>query len=256
MSLSKILEEIKQVKPVAEEKIEGGNLDTLAGRRGRKRSAEERLSGLKTSYVEELRSTAVFILAVGSGNKEFEAVAKENFKCFTANPESFYRDLANRIPATIYQNKTAMGEVFDVVGRHLEDKAGELSILGYPQYIFNQKYSRHLNDQEDLVSFLKDTINEQVGAEVVGIQTIHDIFEEAINVGHEGKITPIVLSTNDEKLATELKDSLHRIGSRAFLVSVGKRPKNSKLPEGSLAIKDVTKESVEGVLTNIKNSIK
>jgi hypothetical protein len=60
MSLSKVLEQIKQVKPFAEEDISVGPRETYQGREGRQRNAIGQLKDLKDQYTNELRTTAVF----------------------------------------------------------------------------------------------------------------------------------------------------------------------------------------------------
>lgn len=87
MSLEQILKEIKEVKPFAEGDAEDGPIETLAGRRGRKVQATERLKQLKRQYIRDL---------------------------------------------------------FDVLGRYLEDKANELDISEYPQLIFKDRYTSEI----------------------------------------------------------------------------------------------------------------
>jgi hypothetical protein len=195
-------------------------------------------------------------LVCGSAKGEFSEVASTEFKCFTADPEGFYKDLANRLPAELYTNRTPAGNLFDIMGRHLEDKANEMQIVGYPQLIMKQQYDRTLNGKEDFVNLIKEAINDQVGSEIAGLHAVRSIVDSAIKSEHGGRITPIVMITDDEKLALDLNSTLGRIGSRSFLIVAGKGSKTVKATEGTFVVKEVTKENVENVLTNVSKLCK
>lgn len=258
MSLSKLVEQIKSVKVFANEDVNSGPIETLNGRRGRKNQAIEQLRVLKNQYKTELTESAVFIIVTGEKREAFTASAVENFKCFYANPNAFYEDLATRIPASIYQNgRESVSGLFDVLGRHLEDKAGELGIVGYPQMIFRQGYRTTLKSYEDLVDLIRTAINDQVGPEIVGIQAINSLLNAAIDSEHSAKVTPIVLSTEDETLALKLESSLARLHPRGvFLVVSGKGSKTLRAIDGVLTVKDPTPENVETTLKTISGATK
>ncbi len=256
MSLQKTLEQIKVLKPIAEENINDGPRETYSGREGRKRNAVSQLKDLKEQYIAELRLSAVFILVAGSAKDQFAETAKTEFKCFTADPEGFYKDLADRLPVTLYNQKTPPSNLFDIMGRHLEDKAQEMQIVGYPQMVFHSKYQKACNGKEDFKNLIKEAINDQVGSEIAGLHVIRSLVDEAIQAEHGGKITPIILATDDEKLALDLKGTLSRIGSRAFLVAAGKGAKTVRSTEGTFTVKEVSKESVETTLTNIRKLVR
>lgn len=261
MSLSKVLEEIKKTKPFAEEDVETGPIETLNGRRGRKNQAIERMKTLKFEYQQDLRQSAVFIVVVGDKRNEFTSTAVESFKCFSTDPELFYEDLASRIPDVLWKGKESVSNLFDILGRHLEDKARELGITEYPQMTFKQQYRAHISSKEDLVSLVKRAINEQVGSEVVGIQTVYTLTDTAINNDHGAKITPIVLNTADSFLALELESTLRRLNPRGvFLVVAGKKPRIANgsrvFLDDTILVKDPSKEEVEKVLTDISTSVK
>jgi hypothetical protein len=256
MSLSQVLEQIKKVKPLAEEDISSGPRETYAGREGRKRNAVEQLGTLKEQYIDELRMSAVFILVSGSNKEDFANIAQSEYKCFKADPEGFYKDLANRLPEELYTHKTPTANLFDVMGRHLEDKANEMKIVGYPQLIMKNKYQRAVKSREDFVSLIKEAINDQVGSEIAGIHAIRSIADTAINSDHGSKMTPIVMATDDETLALDLKNTLGRLGSQVFLVAAGKGSKTIKSTEGAFTLKEVNTKSVENVLTNVKSLCK
>jgi len=256
MSLQKTLEQIKVYKPLAEEDISQGPRETYQGREGRKRNAVNQLKELKEAYITELRASAIFILVAGSARDQFAETAKTEFKCFTADPEGFYKDLADRLPPTLYNQNTPPSNLFDIMGRHLEDKATEMQILGYPQLIMKAKYFRAVKNKEDFVQLIKEAINEQVGSEIAGIHVVRALADEAIKADHGSRLTPIVLTTDDENFALDLKSTLGRIGSKAFLVAAGKGAKTIRSTEGAFTVKEVTNESVENILKNIRNLCK
>lgn len=256
MSLSTVLEEIKKLKPVADQDVYAGPRETFAGREGLKRNATERLKTLKENYIDELRRSSVFIVVSGSAKEQFAELAQGEFKCFTVDPEAFYKDLANRIPQELYTNRTPAANLFEIVGRHLEDKANEMQILEYPQLIMKEQYLVAVNGKEDFVELIKRAVNEQVGSEIVGLNAIRSIADKAVEASHSSRLTPIVMCTNDEKLALDLNSTLGRIGSRTFLVAAGKGAKVLRSTEGAFTVKEVSKESVEKVLTNVSQLCK
>ena len=251
MSLSKILEEIKVVKPIVEEDILEGPRETYAGREGRQRNAREQLKTLKEQYTNELRESSAFILVSGSSKERFQELASTEFNCFSADPEGFYKVLADKIPTELYTNKPSAGNLFDVMGRHLEDVANDLGIIGYPQLIFRQQYERALSGKSDFIKLIKESINEQVGSEIVGIYTAKTLTYEAIKKEHGSQVTPIVMASDDETFLLDLNSTLHRVGARVFLVAAGKGAKSVRGVEGAFTLKEVESESVKNVLTNI-----
>lgn len=256
MSLVTVLDEIKKVKPVAEEVIDSGAMETLNARRGRQRRAVERMKELKETYTTDLMNSAVFILVTGSAREEFSKTASEAFGCFSADPEGFYLDLASRVHPTLYEGKQSVSNIFDVLGRHLEDKAGEMNILGYPQLIFKQQYARTIKTKQEFLELVKQAINEQVGGELVGVHVVRSLVDQAINLEHSAKITPIVLGTSDDKLAIQLVGALERLTPKVFLVAAGKSSKQVKTVTDAILVKEVTSDSVQQALAKIRNSIR
>jgi hypothetical protein len=258
MSLTKVLEQIQKVKPVALEDVDSGPIETLTARRGRKRNAQDELKRLRAEYAQNLLRSAVFILVTGGNREDFVNIATSNkdYGAFKADPEAFYRDLANRVAPVLYEGKESVANLFDVVGRHLEDKANELGVLEYPQLRFKAEYNKMINTKEDFVQLLKTAINEQVGGELVGVQTIYSVSDEAVELGHKAAVTPILLSTGDEKLALDLVQALNRLTPRVFLVVTGKATRAMKSVEDAVLVKEANEESVASALTTIRGSLK
>ena len=257
MSLAKTMEEIKKVKGFAEEDVDSGPRETLSGRRGRKNQAIEQLKMLKREYRLKLLESAAFIIVTGSAKDEFTRLATEEFKCMSTNPDTFYNDLADRIPPALYNGGETVSNLFDVIGRHLEDKAGELDINGYPQLIFKQEYRTTLKSKADLTNLIRTAINDKVGPEIVGIQAASSLLNAAIAAEHSAKVTPIILATDNEKLALELDGSLDRLKPRGvFLIVAGKGTKALKAVDGVISVKDPTSESVGAALAQVSSVTK
>lgn len=254
MSLKTTLEEIKKVKPHAEENLEGAEVATLNARRGRKANAVETLKRLKRDYKRDMLENAVFLVAVGSGRDEFASIVSTENKWFSANPEVFYQDLAKRVPGALYLGKTGISDIFEVVGRHLEDKMNELDLIEYNQLIFKAQYAQKINSQEELTTLLKRAINNQIGSEIVAIQAVDSLVDEAIERGHSDAITPIVLSTGDEDLALELIRDFRISGQPAQLVGVGEISQKLKI-DGIMVLEDTTKKSIKSVLSSMKKLV-
>lgn len=259
MSLDTILKEMKTLKVFAEEDPDSGPAETMVGRRGRKQQAIQRLVDLKTEYSIDLRNSVVFIIAAGPKRAEFEQIAiGEKIGLFSSDPETFYTDLANRIHPSLYTKNASSSNLFDILGRHLEDKM--LEMLGptgeYNQLIFKEKYIGHVNTPQEFSQVIKTAINEQIGSEVVGLQALSSILDKAIANGHKGLTTPIVLPTGDEKLAIQLASDLGRITQRVFLVNTGKVSKELRSVEEAINLKEVTEDSVKATLDTIIKSLK
>lgn len=199
---------------------------------------------------------AIFIVVTGAQKEAFSEMATANFKCFAADPETFYNDLSNRISPSLYLGQETISNMFDVVGRYLEDKMMELEVTEYPQLIFKQQYHKTVKTQEEFTALVKQAINDQVGAEIVGIQAIHSLVSKAIEANYTGKLTPIVLATDDEAFLSSLTHDLERLTRRVFTVVVGKSSKTAKAISGAILVKEPTEEAVGQVMTTINNSLK
>lgn len=257
MSLEKILNEIKLIKPFVTEDVDSGPAETLNARRGRKFQAMEQLKRLKREYRLSLLDTAVFIITTGNEKEEFQRIATENCGCFSADPEEFYKDLANRVHPTLYLGKEGISNIFDVLGRHLEDKMIELDIIEYNQLFFRQEFNKKIETTQDFVEMIKKTINTQIGAEIIGIQAVTSLVDKALEREHSFNITPIVLSTSDERLIGDMTKDLQKLTKRIFVVSAGEDVSEVvKTIEDSMIVKELTKENVDKVFKSIKKMIK
>lgn len=263
MSLAKVLEEMKQIRPIADEDLDAIDmndprnhslLSTIGTRRGRKARAQEELKMLRQEYSDLLLKGALFIIAVGTKSAEFNEMAENEGNCLRAGAEDLFEELATRVHPDLYTNKSSTSNLFDVVGRHLEDKANELGISEYPQLIMNDRLSRHVTDKADFVQLLKQALVQQVGGELVGINAIRSITDKAIAANHKAAITPVVLTTTDEAFALMLMPDLRRLTPNAYLVVAGESDV-SQLP-GVINVAEVNAKSVKAALKQIKNNLK
>ncbi len=258
MSLESVLKEIKSLKPFTEENTDIGPVETLSGRRGRKNQAIEQTRLLKISYKRDLMASALFMVVVGNEAKQFEEISTgKKFNLFAADPEQFFADLSARVPEALYAGKESVSNIFDVLGRHLEDKASELDIIGYPQLIFKESYVGTLGNAKDFARLVRRAVNEQIGSEVVGIQAVNSILDKAIDRGHSSKTTPIVLTTDDLTFAAQLTKDLQRLTNRVFLVEAGTGEGLKTLSnEDTIKVEEVNPKTVGEVLAKINRSIK
>jgi len=259
MSLDVVLKKIKTLQPLANENLDEGPLDTMRARIGRKNQAVESLKRLRSEYSSDLLNTAAFILVIGDKRDEFTLTATENHKCFNTNPDTFYSDLVDRIPASSYAGKESISNIFDILGRHLEDKMLEFDrINGYPQLIFRNEYGRTIRNREDFLSLVKQALTEQIGGEIVGIQAVHSLVDKAIELEHTSKFTPILLPTGDEKFALTVAKDLERISSKVFVIVAG-NAEQGNLKDTELDIVTVgepTSDGVKKALKTISNQLK
>lgn len=256
MSLQNVLAEIQKVKVFAEEDTNTGAPETLNARRGRKAQAIEQLKRLKRDYKQQLLQGTVFIVATGSGREEFAKLASEDFGLFSADPEAFYKDLASRVPEVLYKGKEGISNIFDVVGRHLEDKMMELDVNAYNQLLFKAGYAKQINNVDEFAQLIKTAVNQQIGSEIAGIQAIDSLVDIAIAKNHSDKVTPVILSTGDDQFALSLVKDLGRLTTRVFLSVTGDASSSLKNVDGALILSDATKTAVGNTLKTIKKNIK
>lgn len=261
MSLEKTLKEIQSIKPYAEEDTTQGPVETLNARRGRQAAAIEKMKLLTRSYSEEMMRTSIFIVATGSTRASFAKVAEENFGMLVANADDFYKDLASRVVPSLYLNKDGVSNVFDVLGRHLEDKMMELNVMEYNQLLFKSEYSRKINSAEEFTAMVKSAVNKQIGAEIAGVQAVRSLVNTAIERNHSADTTPIVLDVDDEEFAVTLSKDLKRLSPRVFVVASGETSGALKSLTGVMNAnitedEEANKTSVKKVLTAMRKKIK
>jgi len=253
MSLKDLLNKIKEVKQFADENVDTGAPETLNARRGRQRQAVEELQRLQTAYTNELRRTSAFIVVIGDKYKEF---LEHSSKLFCVEPEAYFKEIVNKIPTHLYLGRESVSNLFDVLGRHIEEKAYALGIVGYPQLIFKQEYQRTIRSTDDFLNIVKEAITDQMGGEIVGIHATHVLTKASIEKNNTSQSTRIVLATGDEKFGIKVANDLHKISNRVFVVVAGELQKPLRNTKDVYGLQEVTKESVDKTLNGIKNLLK
>lgn len=253
MSLSNILNEMELNRPAAEMNPNVGPLETLNGRIGMKRNASEANKRLKLQYRKELMAQAVYIVVTGANRDSFTEVASgEEFGCFVADPDEFFKDLSSKIDKSLFGRETTKN-LFNIATNILEDKAMELDIGSYPMLAFNEKYNVTVSNAEEFVPVIRTAVVDQVGSELVGLNAVYSVVDKAIHRKYAANVTPVVLSTSDERFALDLSKNLKRLTEKVFLVTVGKASKELKSVLGAFSIKEANVDSVGQILTAIRS---
>jgi hypothetical protein len=264
MSLSTILEKMNQTRPTAEMDVTMGNPQTYNGRVGLKRASVETMKRLRLEYRNKVMETVLFIVVTGPGRDKFTEVAtSDSFGCFASDPDSFFKDLTSRIDPKLFGRESAK-HLFSIAENVLMDKAQEIDIASTYSLRFSDKYNTGLPTAEEFTPLIRNAISDQIGSEIVGINAVHSIVDAAINKGYSQDVTPIVLSTSDEKFALDLQKNLKKrmlenqiksgISDKVFLVVAGKSPKTLQGTD-HISLKNVTEETVADALAKIKDKI-
>lgn len=211
MTLQRIMTEIKKNKPFADGEVSDEPRETLSGRLSRKRQAQHAMRTLTEEYRQELLRTAVFVLVTGETREQFVKTASEEMKFFSADADQFYSDIADQVSPQLYEGRESNPNVLDVVSRVLESKALEIGILAYPMITFRQEYRRVIQGRSEFIALVKQVLSSQMGTEVIGVQAAKSILNKAIDMGHDAKTTPILLSVSSESELNEVITGLRRL---------------------------------------------
>ncbi len=260
MNLNTILKQIAIHKPNAELELDMGNINTYRARLGQKRAAEESILRLERDYKNQLLQSTAFILVTGSSKDAFVELASDpKFESFTANPEALFNEIAEQVsPPTVKPSlygREGVKSLFSIAQNVFRDKATDIGVVEYPSFAFNDRYNVGINTKEEFAQLLKTAIVDQVGSEIVGIHAVNSIADKAIERGHTGSVTPIILGTSDERFALNLLENLKKLKAKTFLVSAGKVSKTIQGNSGTVVVKNVTEENVADALVTIKNKI-
>ncbi|HEY5236471.1 MAG TPA: hypothetical protein VIJ14_09860 [Rhabdochlamydiaceae bacterium] len=255
MSLKKILEEIETNRATAEMNAELGPENTRVGRMGIKRNAVELTKRLKLQYRKELMGSVAFIVVTGTARDQFaQAASDDKFGCFSVDPDSMFAEIASKIDARLYGRESTK-HLFNIVTNLLQDKAMELDIQSYDGLMFNERYNITVQSAAEFTPVVRNAVSEQVGSEIVGINSVNSIVDTAIKKGHEALVTPVILTTNDERFAVTLNKDLKRLTTSVFLVAAGKVSKTFKKDTGCLSVSNVTEDSVGETLVEIRAKV-
>lgn len=252
-NLEKLAAEIKKQKRYASEDVKEGETATLNARKARKQQAKGRLDDLYVEYKKALVPNLVFVLAYGSGAESFASISKEEGNTDAVSADALYEDLAGRVDSRLLTNSSS--SIFDSLSRHLSDIANEIGVSSYPYVRYSSKYSAKVKNKEDVLGMAKTMINEDVGAEIVGLYAAEKATRNAMEQDFDGKVYPVVVYLKDATLAKAIKEGLSKIGARTYAVAVGSVGKgNSAKP--TLKLDKADNENVIEALKQIKNKIK
>jgi len=265
MNLSNILNELEKNRPNADLELQTGNPSTYGARLGIKRAATEAVKRLTIDYRNELLTSAVFIVTTGKDRDQFNELASSDvFGCFSSDPTSLFKELTSKIDTKLYGRESTRA-LFGMVANALWDKAIDLDIAQYDPLSFNEKYNRGVANVEELTDLVKSAFLDQVGSEMVGINAVHSIAQNAIDKKHTGSTTPVILSTSEEKFALDLYQNLKRhrlpdgtyrgLSDKVFLVVAGKGSTNLKGAKDSILVKNVSEETVGEALATVRNKL-
>jgi len=250
MSLTTVLEEIKETK-----KIALTDLDTVSPRAypyklGQVNSAKAKLESLYINYKHELLNKAIFILVTGSDSALFSEIAERDFKCFKTDGKILFKEIANEIDPSIYLNKKVNSSVFEVIGNVLEPRLKDLDIVSYNTLMFEAKYEKVIKNDNDFVQLITESVSDIIGAEVVGLDALERISKEAVNKGYKSKMVPILIHSKDEGFISSISNNLKTLSPRVVTIAAGKVKKKNDL-NILASITEVDEQSVGKALKEI-----
>lgn len=219
--LEEILNEINEQKKIAEIDLSEVSPRAYPYKKGQVDSAKNKLEGLYIDYKNEMLNRAVFILVTGDKAEEFANIAKEDYGCFSIKGETLANEIVDDINPQLYQGKTINASIFNVIDSVLEKKMKALDVLSYNSLMFNVKYQRVVKDKSEMVSVVKDAVNDIVGGEVVALDALERATQEAVNRNYKSKIVPILIYSEDFRLTQTLSRDIIKINPRIVRVLAG-----------------------------------
>lgn len=222
MSLESIIGNIQEEKKIAEIDLDTVSTAAYPYKKGQVKSAKHKLEGLYIEYKNELLKRAVFILVTGDGAGEFAELAESEFKCFATDGDALFKEIVEELNPQLYTDKMANGALFDIVSNILENKLKNLDIVEYNELMYNTKYSRHLKNKEDCIQLVKEAVTEIVGPEIIGLNALEKVTQEAVNVGYKKRSVPIVIFNKDEQFVVDISPRLRNLNPRVVRVAAGK----------------------------------
>lgn len=222
MSLEKILSQINLEKEVALMDLDTISAKALPYKKGQVEAAKAKLEGLYIDYKNELLKRAIFILVTGPDNATFANVAESEYKCFSLDGKTLFKEIVSEISPEVYEGKTMNAPIFDIVSNVLEDKMKRLDIMSYNSLIFDTRYQRVVKNKGEMVDLVGQAIAGIIGAEVIGLDALERITLKAVNSNYKSGIVPILLHSDDEGFIVGISESLRKLNPRVVRVAAGK----------------------------------
>jgi len=256
VSLDKIVEEIIKTKTLAEEDILGGdkkpNPATLQTRLARQRSAKGMLPILYNQYKSELMKRTFCVLLVGEKSEEAAKMLADQ-GMVSVSADAFYQEILDLVPSNMYNGRTNSSALFDVMSRHIEDKAGSIDIASYPSPIFKSSYNTKVDSEEKALAFLKRIVNEEIGTEMLGYDALEKAAKIAVNENFAGAKLPIAVSLKDVSIAKDVIAGLKKTSSVFHMVTIEKVDKElEKL--SSAKVKTLDEDNINKAIEAIKKT--
>jgi hypothetical protein len=216
--------------------------------------AKENLKGLYYTYKNELQKRIIFIMVNGKSSKKFaETFLDSGLSGASFSAEEFYTNIIDRIAPEVYTNKSLSNSMVEIIGAHLEDRAMEIGVNGYPALLYKSEYAAHINNKEELVDVFAKMLNEQVGGEFVGVDYLDQATSKAVKEEFTGKVLPIIVhSQNNELLNSLAKDFYERLTPNVFTVTAGIAPKEISEQSLTTVTGKITKTSITNTIKSIK----
>jgi len=254
--LAEILQDIKKYKETAKMDVDPvKHAKVYQSRLGTKNRAKDELERLFVEYKNNIRPMLLFIVVAGNGGKKFAELCEKNKWAFSYDALSFYDELVSDIDPANWKDKPFGANMVDILGRKVEDKADECDVIQYDMMMFKNKYSRHINNKEELVTHVADIFNEQIGVEFMGFDILNKIAIKAVEEEFDGEkmpILPVIIKVDSNLGVTqEILQHFPKISPYSFLVTAGVGVPKAFGDIASVAIKKVDKENVVKVLKKI-----
>ena len=249
MSLVKILDDINENKKIAETDLDTVSRRALPYKKGQVDSAKHKLEGLYVDYKNELLNRSVFILTTGKDAELFAEIAEREFKCFRTDGKKLFKEIVDEISPDLYIGKKVNASVFDVVGNVLEEKLKVLDIIAYNTLMFEAKYERVCSSKVEFTNLITQAIGNIVGLEIVGLDALERIAQDAVNKSYSSKMVPILIHSKDEEFINRMSNPLRTLSPRVVRIAAGETAHENLNPLVSLT--EINEETVGKALKEI-----
>lgn len=217
--LEELLEEINKQKKDASIDIDAVDPRVREHTKGRVRRAKDQLEQLYVQYKNEILRRSVFILSTGQNAKAFANIAEEEYKCFKIDGDSFYKDIVDQLHPDLYEGKTVNSSVFEVLNNLLEDRMKNLDVISYNSLMFDTRYQRTVKDKNEMIQVAREAITDVIGGEVLGLDALERVSQEAVNKEYKSKMVPIVIYSEDEEFVKKASEQVKNLTTKVFVVN-------------------------------------
>ncbi|HEX9804388.1 MAG TPA: hypothetical protein VGA67_01795 [Candidatus Dojkabacteria bacterium] len=255
--LKEILKNIERNKEIASRDPEAVPHEIAAVARGDIMRSKENLKELFYQYKNALKERVIFIMVNGKASKKFAETVDKNFSGMSFKAEEFYTKLVDQVDPQNYENKSLGNSMVDILSAVLENRALEIGVTAYPALLYKEKYASLIETKEDLVKVFSKMVNEQIGAEFVGVDLLDQAAEQAVKKRFSGSILPLVVYTEDNDLLTALaKDFYEKLTPNVFVITAGIASKEVSENSLTTVTGKITKKSVGEALKEVKNNLR